>query len=69
MSLGRTEIRQRYTWQQPGKMCLLNVLTHSCIIIHYIVEEKTFFRYCLQAFRTADVLKCHIKDCFKIGAK
>ena len=23
----------------------------------------------LQAFRTADVLKCHIKDCFKINDK
>ena len=25
--------------------------------------------YCLQAFRTADVLKCHIKNCFKINGK
>ena len=50
MSLGRTEIRQRYTWQQPGKMCLSNVLTHSCIIIHYIVEEKTFFSLLLTSF-------------------
>ena len=29
--------------------------------------RKTFCRYCSQAFRRADVLKCHIKDCFKIN--
>ena len=31
--------------------------------------RKHFCRYCLQAFRTADKLKCHIKDCFKINGK
>ena len=29
-------------------------------------RRKYSFRYCLQAFRTAEKLKCHIKDCFKI---
>ena len=28
-----------------------------------------FRRYCLQAFRTEDILKYHIKDCFKINGK
>ena len=28
-----------------------------------------FRRYCLQAFRTAEKLKCHIKDWFKINGK
>ena len=31
--------------------------------------RKNFCRYCLQAFRTADALKCHIKDYFKINFK
>ena len=29
--------------------------------------RKHFCCYCLQAFRTAEKLKCHIKDCFKIN--
>ena len=29
--------------------------------------RKHFCLCCLHAFRTADVLKCHIKDCFKIS--
>ena len=32
-------------------------------------ERKHFCHYCLQAFRTAEKLKCHIKDCFKINGK
>ena len=28
--------------------------------------RKDFCRYCLQTFKAADVLKCQIKDCFKI---
>ena len=31
--------------------------------------RKHFCGYCLQAFRTAEKLKCHIKDCFKINGK
>ena len=31
--------------------------------------KKHFCCYCLQAFRTAGKLKCHIKDCFKINGK
>ena len=31
--------------------------------------KKHFCRYCLQAFRTVEKLKCHIKDCFKINGK
>ena len=30
---------------------------------------KHFSRYCLRAFRTAETLKCHIKNCFKINDK
>ena len=32
-------------------------------------RRKHFCRYCLKAFRTAEVLKCHIKDCFNINRK
>ena len=31
--------------------------------------RKHFCRYCLQVFRTAEKLKCHIKDCFKLNGK
>ena len=29
--------------------------------------RKHFCQYCLQVFRTADLLKCRINDCFKIN--
>ena len=31
--------------------------------------RKYFCRYCLQALTTSEILKCHIKDCFKINRK
>ena len=31
--------------------------------------RKYFCRYDLQAFSTEEILKCHIKDCFKINGK
>ena len=31
--------------------------------------RKHFYRYCLQAFRTAETLKTRIKDCFQINDK
>ena len=31
--------------------------------------RKHFCSYCLQALTTAEKLKCHIKDCFKINSK
>ena len=32
-------------------------------------RRKHFCNYCLQAFRTAEKLKCQIKYCFKINCK
>ena len=32
-------------------------------------QRKHFCCYCLQAFETAEKLKCYIKDCFKINGK
>ena len=31
--------------------------------------KKHFCRYCLQAFSTEEILKRHIKDCFKTNSK
>ena len=31
--------------------------------------RKHFCRYCLEAFRKAEKLNCHMKDCFKINGK
>ena len=39
------------------------------MIILYIVEENNFCGYCLQACSTEEILKSHIKDCFKINGK
>ena len=32
-------------------------------------ERKHFWRYCLQAFSTAEILKSRVNDCFKINGK
>ena len=32
-------------------------------------RRKNFCRYCLQAFSAEEILKSHIKDCFKINGK
>ena len=32
-------------------------------------DRKYFRRYCLQDFRTEEILTCHINDCFKINGK
>ena len=32
-------------------------------------ERKRFCRYCLQAFSSEEILKSHIKNCFKINGK
>ena len=39
------------------------------MIIHCIVEENAFFRYCLQTFSTEKKNKCHVIYCFKINGK
>ena len=33
------------------------------------LRKKYIYRYCLQAFSTEMILKCHIKDYFKINGK
>ena len=49
-------------------MLLSKISEHSCIIILYTVE-KNIFCYCLQVFSTEEILKCHVKNSFKINSK
>ena len=49
-------------------MFLSKILILSWVTILYIGEKK-FCRYYLQAFCTEEILKCHIKDSFKINGK
>ena len=32
-------------------------------------EKKHFCEYCLHAFATKEILKCHSKECFEINGK
>ena len=50
-------------------MFLSKILTHSCTNIHFTVEQNIFYRYCSQAFSTAEILKSHVNDPFKINGK
>ena len=56
-------------------MFLSKILVHLCMIIHYTVEENIFtvVAYKLKVMKctesTEEILKCHIKDCFKINGK
>ena len=50
----------------------LNVLIkeiNTCMHDHILYHGKDFYRYCLQAFSTEEILKRHIRDCFKINGK
>ena len=48
---------------------VLKILIHSCITIYYIMKENNFFRYCLRTFVIEEILKRHIKKCFKVNVK
>ena len=50
-------------------MFLSMISIHSNMIIHCIVEENIFSRYCLHAFITGEILQRHIKDCFETNGK
>ena len=45
------------------------VTIDSYMTIHYIAEENIFAITFLHAFVTEEILKRHIKDCFKINVK
>ena len=43
---------------------------HTFIYDHNLYRgRKHFCCYCLQAFSTKEILKCHFKDCFKINGQ
>ena len=42
---------------------------NTFIYNHTLHHGKKFCRYCLQAFSTEEILKPHIKNCFKINGK
>ena len=48
---------------------LSKISRHSCIIILSTIEKNHFRCYCLWAFNPEEILKCHIKDCFKINGQ
>ena len=51
-------------------MFLLKILIHLCMIDHTLHCGKTHFCcYHLQAFTDEEIIKCHVKDCFKINGK
>ena len=50
-------------------MFLSKILILSCMIIYCSMEKNIFCRYCLQAFSTEEILKYHIKICFKTNVK
>ena len=48
------------------------VMKHFSTFMHdYKLHRgrKIFCRYCLQSFSREKILKCHVKDCFKINGK
>ena len=48
-------------------MFLSRTSIHSCMIIHYIMEENIFFfRYCVHASVTEEILKCYIKVALRL---
>ena len=61
--------KKRCEKKAKDPMFLSKILIPSCMIIFYIVEKKHFCHYSLQGFSTAEILKRHIKDCFKINSK
>ena len=52
------------------KHCVL-IKDLNTFMYHHILHHgrKHLCSYCLQAFRTVEKLKCHIKDCFQINGK
>ena len=65
------------------KTCWFSLIGEEATIHHVLIKDfntfmydhtlhcgrKHFCCYCLQAFSTEKMLKCHVKDCFKINGK
>ena len=58
------------TGEVEKKHYVLNIDFHIFMYDHTLHwGRKLFCRYCLQVFRRAEKLTCHIKNCFKINDK
>ena len=56
---------------EEGKIHYVLIKELSTFMYNYTPHRgrKHFFRYCLQALSTKEILKCYINDCFKINGK
>ena len=58
------------TGEESQRHCVLIKDFNAFIYDHTLHRgRKHFYLYCLQAFSTEEILKRHIKDCFKINGK
>ena len=57
--------------EEKGKRHYVLIKTFNAFMYNYILHgrKKHFWRYYLQAFSTEEILRYHIKDCFKISDK
>ena len=57
--------------QEKGKRHYVLIKDFHAFMYNHILHcSKTHFcRYCLQGFSTEEILKCHIKDCFKVNGR
>ena len=56
---------------EEGKKHYVLIKDFNAFMYDHVLHRgrKYFCRYCLQAFRTVEKLKCHVKYCFKINGK
>ena len=56
---------------EVGKRHYVLIKDFNTFMCHHTLfhGKNHFCCYCLQAFSTEEIIKCHIKDCFKINGK
>ena len=70
---------QKMLWDKEVDLLLIGKGKKRCVPMkdfntfmynHALHHGKKYFcRYCLKAFSSEEILRCHIKDCFKINGK
>ena len=57
--------------QEKGKSYYVLIKNFNTSVHDHTLHRgrKHFCYYCLQAFSAEEILKCHVKDCFKINGK
>ena len=58
-----------YSTGEEDKKILCSYQIIQSVWLHTKSWKKTFCHYCLQGYRTAETLRCHMKYCFKISGK